>query len=195
MTEPAGPLPRRTFGTALLAGAATAALTAVGAAQTWYRAQGDAAGHRVATDVSGSDAAPLALALALVALAAWGVVLVTGTLARRVALVLALLASLGVVVAALVVDADPVARTALATKGAEAVSNLARRPWFFTTVVAGALQVLVVLASFRWIPTWPTMSSRYDAPSTAGTSEVDPEDADDLTLWKALDEGHDPTSR
>jgi uncharacterized membrane protein (TIGR02234 family) len=188
---------RRTFGAALLAGVSTSGLTAIAASQTWLRAHGDAAGYPVSANVSGSDAAPLALALALVALAAWGVVLVSGVTARRLALAVALVCAVGVVVVAARLDADSAAATTLATKGASSVSSLAHRPWYATTVIAAVLQVLVVAVSFRRVPTWPTMSSRYDAPTRSGGADVADvlvEGADDLTLWKALDEGHDPTA-
>jgi uncharacterized membrane protein (TIGR02234 family) len=185
---------RRTFGPVLLAGLATAALAAVGASQTWLVARGDAAGITVSTKVSGSDAAPLALALALVALAAWGVVLVSRTTARRIALVLGACATIGVLVVMLGLDTDSVAGRVLADRGASTVSHLAHRPWFFTTAVAAVLQLITLVLAFRVVPAWPTMSSRYDAPSAAAPAEA-AEDLDDLTLWKALDEGRDPTAR
>ena len=40
-------------------------------------------------------------------------------------------------------------------------------------------------------PRWPEMGSRYDAPT--GRPGRRPEDLDDLDLWRAIDQGHDPT--
>ncbi|WP_221177248.1 Trp biosynthesis-associated membrane protein [Nocardioides marmoriginsengisoli] len=189
---------RRTFGPILLAGVATGALAAVASSQTWLTANGDAAGIRVSVEISGSDAAPLALALALVSLASWGVVLVSGTTARRLALVVGAAATIGVLIVAFGLDGDGVAGRALADRGASAVRDLSHRPWLWTTVVAAVLQLGALVAGFRSAPTWPSMSSRYDAPAAAASAadpDADPADVDDLTLWKALDEGQDPTAR
>ena len=43
---------------------------------------------------------------------------------------------------------------------------------------------------------WPEMGSRYDAPgAAAATAAGPPEEQTSLDLWKALDEGRDPTAR
>ena len=42
----------------------------------------------------------------------------------------------------------------------------------------------------RFGRTWPTMGARYDPPPVRPSSRVAHEDAD---MWKALDEGRDPT--
>ncbi len=196
---------RRTFGPVLLTGLAAGALTAVGASQTWFVARGDAAGLDVRVSVSGSDAAPLALAAALLALASWGVVLVSRSAGRRVASGIGLLAALGVlaVVIALWAGAEDAAADALADRGASSVEELGRRAWYWVTGLAAAVQVVALAAAFRLAPTWPTMSSRYDAPTPAATPASNPAatapieetETDELTLWKALDEGRDPTQR
>lgn len=198
------PRARTTFGPVVLAGIATAALTAVAASQTWLRPTGELVSSTRSVDVSGSDAAPLALALALVALAGWGVVLVSGTRARRVALLLGTAACLGVlaVVVASYADADAVATRMLDAVSAGEPTSLGRQAWYWITGVAAAAQAAVLVVAFRAAPTWPTMSSRYDAPAARGSSAVggeeDGENAAplaDLDLWKALDEGRDPTTR
>ncbi len=63
----------------------------------------------------------------------------------------------------------------------------------------GALASLVTtVLAVRWAPGWPEMGSRYDAPTAGGGAAaadlVDPADRSSLDLWKAMDEGRDPTS-
>ena len=41
----------------------------------------------------------------------------------------------------------------------------------------------------RLVPSWPEMGTRYDAPGSA----LQPLDETDLDLWRALDQGRDPT--
>lgn len=192
---------RTSFGPVMLVGAGSAGLLALASSRTWLHATGTAASSTQRVDVSGSDAAPLALALALVALASWGVVLVSRTRARRVALGFAALAALGVL--AVVVSAGPgahdAAARALAEHGADGVRSLSRQPAYWLTAVAAVLQLAILAVAFRAAPAWPSMSSRYDAPGgqAATVSEAVADDApvSDLDLWKALDEGRDPTTR
>ena len=66
----------RSYGPTVLLGLAGAGLAAVAGARTWATTEADAAGIRVEAAVSGAESQPLVVALALVALAAWGVVLV-----------------------------------------------------------------------------------------------------------------------
>ena len=62
------------------------------------------------------------------------------------------------------------------------------------------------LAAVRFIPSWPEMGTRYDAPTgaprtdaSAATSDgpagagPDPAEKSNRDLWKSLDEGSDPT--
>ncbi len=170
-------------------GLATSGLTAVAAANAWFRATGD---HRVIglSDAGTEADMPLAVAFALVVLAAWGVVLVTGATTRRVVLALGVLAGLGVL--ACVVRAPFLLPDQLAERlGAVEVQS---RPtgWYVVACVAVVLALAAMVAGWRLAPRWPTMSSRYDAPA-AGSSLETTGDADELTLWKALDEGRDPT--
>ena len=55
-------------------------------------------------------------------------------------------------------------------------------------------ETLAAAAAVRYAPAWPEMGSRYEAP--VGAPATTAEDADgNLDLWKAMDEGHDPTDR
>ncbi len=40
------------------------------------------------------------------------------------------------------------------------------------------------------VPSWPEMGDKYDRPTGPPAEQAD----DDLALWKALDEGRDPTA-
>lgn len=193
---------RSSFGVVVLLGLATAGLTAAAASQTWLRARVAGMGPGSDVDVAGSDAAPLALALALVALAGWGVILVSQVRARRLAAGIGLVAAAGVVVVVVLFwpDANEVAARVVADRSVDEVVSVARRPWYWVTAVAALSQVAVLLKALRDAPTWPSMSSRYDAPAAGAPSAAVDSSAEagpvaDLELWKALDEGQDPTAR
>jgi len=179
---------RGLFGPLVVGGLASAALTAIAASRDWLTATGDAAGITITARVTGSDAAPLALALALVALAAWGVVLVGHTFTRRVALILGLVACVGALVVSATLDGHEVAADALADKGAQQVASYGHVGWYWVLRAAGIVQALLFAVALPRVRRWPTMSSRYDAPAARA---AEPGDTD---LWKALDEGHDPTA-
>ena len=55
-------------------------------------------------------------------------------------------------------------------------------------VVALAASALAV----RHVAGWPEMGSRYDAPAGTPLAQ-DPADMEDVDLWRAIDQGHDPT--
>jgi uncharacterized membrane protein (TIGR02234 family) len=189
---------RSNFGPVLLGGLASAALLTVSASQTWLYAKADATGLPVTAKVSGSDAAPLALALGLVALASWGVILVSRTTVRRVAAIIGIAAVIGVLIVVVGLHAHHIAAERLNTQGAQTVQSLTRRPWYYLTGVAALAELVMLAAAVRFAPTWPTMSSRYDAPGDPLEPAVEKVPADEdlagLALWKALDEGHDPTT-
>ena len=175
------------FATVALAGLATAGLASVASGKPWFRAAVD---YKLLPGVAEPDRAadmPLALALSLVMLAGWGVVLVTRGRVRRGVAGLALLAALGVVACAAVAPLtlpDQVREQLPEGSGDVSVSPTG---WFVTAAVSAVLAVAVLVLAWLRSPSWPTMSSRYDAP--AGR----PAEQSGTDLWKALDEGHDPT--
>ena len=189
--------PRRTFGPVVLLGLATGILAAVASSRPWVV---DAGGGNRSTDPLGAvvDAGemPLAAALSLVVLACWGVLLVTRRTVRRVVAVLGLLAAVGLAVTvavgwATLPDVVAEAITTQATSGdAVAVESTA---WWWAAAVGALGSVVAATLAVRWVAHWPEMGSRYDAPGTAAASD-DPEDASSLDLWKAMDEGRDPTA-
>ena len=186
----------RSFGPTVLAGLAGATLASVAAARDWAHASGRASGVAVTAAAKGSESAPLALALGLVALAAWGVVLVVRTRTRRVVSALGALASAGLLAATVVAFAraqDDAVR-ALSERGVTGdVLKASLTGWYWATLVGGVL-ALVAFAAALWLaPGWPAMGTRYDAPATrAAQEEAAP--ASEQDMWRALDDGRDPTA-
>jgi uncharacterized membrane protein (TIGR02234 family) len=181
---------RRSFWPVVAVGAAAAALMAVSAGRAWVKASAEVAGVASHATAKGSEAAPLALALALVGLAAWGAVLVVRRAPRRVVAVIGLLASLGVVVAAVrgLDRARHDALAALAGKTSSADATLHVTGWYAATLIGAALAALGFAATVVLAAGWPEMAARYDAPTTRRSEE------DQADLWRAMDEGHDPTA-
>ena len=127
------------------------------------------------------------LSLALVVLACWGVLLVARGIARRIVAGLGILAALGVLVA--------LVHRALSLSGS---SYQQLTGWYWVGLVAAVVSLVAIVAAFRFAPTWPEMSSRYDAPTGAAgadaAADVPLEERSNIELWKSLDEGHDPTA-
>lgn len=137
---------------------------------------------------------PLAGALSLVVLAGWGVVLVTRGRLRRVVMVVAALASVGLLVttvSAFFTLQDSVGEQLRAASG-EDTSAVHLTGWYAAACVAAVGCVVTTLLAVRLVPAWPEMGRRYDAPA-GDAAPVEPKG--NLEIWKALDEGHDPTDR
>lgn len=186
---------RRTFGPVVALGVAAAALGALASAKPWahlsggsQRALGFAApALRTAAEV------PLASALSLVALAAWGAVLVSRGRARRGLAALGLLDALALLVVTVrggftvVGDLLATARTD-ATTGGRLDAGLTG--WYVVAQLVVLLSVACFVAAVRYAPDWPAMSARYDAPSgDEGPPRAEPRTNQEL--WKAIDEGDD----
>jgi hypothetical protein len=189
----APPSRRRTFGPVVVLGVAAGVLASVAGTQPWATAAGATAVDGSATYASSlaltadSGEVPAANALALVTLACWGVVLVTRGRFRRYVAALGLIAALGTVVAVVVAfgGAPDSVRSAFGDLGvAEADLDVTRTGWFWIGGTAAVVALAAWLAAVRFVGDWPEMGGRYDTPS-----DSPPED-----LWKALDQGHDPTS-
>ncbi len=181
----------RSFGPTVLVGLAAAALTAVAASRDWAHASGRSAGVDVTATAAGSSSAPLAVALGLVALAAWGVVLVLRGRARRVVAVVGALAAAGVLaatVAALGRAEDDAVTAVLAHGGTGDTFATSLTAWYFVCGAAAAVTLASFVVAVLVAPRWPAMGSRYDSP--AGRA-AEPQTEQDL--WRALDDGRDPT--
>jgi uncharacterized membrane protein (TIGR02234 family) len=189
---------RRTFAPVVLLGLGTAALAAVASAKPWRGVSGPvgAPTDSSMTTLDTGTHYPLASAVSLVLLAAWGVLLVTRGRVRRVFAVLALVAAVGLVVTVLTayVTMPDAVEGGVGRLSGRAARDSGFTGWFWTAAVASVLAVLPAALAVRLVPTWPEMGSRYDAPGSAaaaGPAEVE----SDLDLWHALDEGRDPTER
>jgi uncharacterized membrane protein (TIGR02234 family) len=181
----------RSFGPVVLVGLASAGLGAVAATRVWATSRGSAAGLPVEASVTGAESQPLAAALALVALAAWGVVLVLRGATRRVVAVLGLVAA-AAMLASVVLAFSTVQDDAVAAAVAQGASGdtfaTGLTAWYWLTGVGGLLATLAFAGAVARAPRWPAMGSRYDAPAARREAVTDED------MWRALDEGHDPTS-
>lgn len=192
----------RSFGVAVLGGLAAGAAAAVAGSRDWVRVDASGDDAAFATSLTGSAdlTAPPVTATALVLLASWGVLLVTRGRVRRALAVLGLVAALAVLAFAV---------AAWAARPGEVADDLStldldvsRSLWAHLGVLAGVLAVVTSVVAVLRVPRWPEMGRRYDAPTGAtgaaaasGATGPDPaaEDRESLELWKALDEGRDPT--
>ena len=178
---------RRLFAPAVLVGLVGSGLAALSGGKPW--AAPDSRAGSTLVDHSGGHV-PLAGALGLVALACWGVVLVTRARVRRVVAALGALVAAGLVVTAVLGRASALDSARAAT----VVLGSARpRP---TSPAGGGRPSSApcwpsprLVVAVRFCGSWPEMGSRYDAPATRPQAE----DLDELDLWRAIDQGHDPT--
>jgi uncharacterized membrane protein (TIGR02234 family) len=196
---------RRTFGPVVLVGLAAAALAAVAGSRPWVAGEsggvestsGGAMGSALSMDSVAES--PLAAALALVVLACWGVLLVTRGRFRRAIAVLALVTAVGL--AAATVEAyfslpDALAASLLEVSGIDTVSTRLTA-WYAVALVAAAASVAATAAAVRFVRHWPEMGTRYDSPAGARTTTDDASGeppTENIDIWKALDEGRDPTA-
>ena len=190
------------MGPTVVAGLAGAGLAAVASAQVWGRAEATVPAVRV-VEARGADVAPVALPLALVALASWGAVLVLRRRGRRVVAMTGFVASLGAAVAVAVRLGAVEATARDLVSGGASRSDVTTdvTVWPYAAVVGALVSALLFVVAWRTAPTWPEMSSRYDAPAERGeraasgdTSASAGDQATPGELWKALDEGRDPTA-
>ena len=192
---------RRWYAPTVLILLALGGLIFFASSRTWLSADVRAAGlPSDLVTVTEADAQPLIPALGLVVAAAGLAVLATRGRLRQLVGLLAAAAAIGVVIAvATGSDARHAALNAAIDQSTAFTGanrpNPQEHEWLLWTVVLAALLsfclgVLTVVAA----RVWPAMSGRYDAPRASGPAPVEPERADGADLWKALDEGHDPTA-
>lgn len=180
----------------VLLGAAASGAAALASSRAWFAldtsSAGAGGGDFLAVWEGSAGQEPAATALALVALAAWGVLLVTrGAVRRLVALVglVATVAGLAVAVSAAWRVPDR-----LAAVSAPLGVDIGSHPtvWYAVALAAFLLAGAALGVAFLRVPRWGEMGRKYDAPG--GSPAVDQGAAtDSLDLWKALDEGRDPT--
>jgi uncharacterized membrane protein (TIGR02234 family) len=180
---------RRWFGPAVLAGVAGTGICALAGGKPWASPEGQAGSTMV--DKTGGHV-PLAAALGLVGLACWGVLLVTRGRVRRAVAVLGALVAIGLVATVVV------GRSTALDSARHATVDLGRTPaganvtgWWWVALVAAVLALATSALAVRHVASWPEMGSRYDAPSRAASR--DPAEMEDVDLWRAIDQGRDPT--
>ena len=207
MAEPVPDKRRRSVGPVLLVGLASAGLAAVAGTKPWASgtsgsvdSTADAVTAMGASSPLASAAeSPLAGALALVVLACWGVLLVTRGRFRLAIAVLALVTAVGlavVTVEALWSVPDTLMDTLMDLSGAD-TATFDVTGWYVAAVVGAVLSLATTLAAVRLVGSWPEMGTKYDAPTgTPGADGTAPEEppTENIDIWKALDEGRDPTA-
>jgi uncharacterized membrane protein (TIGR02234 family) len=178
---------RRWFGPAVLAGLAGSGLAALAGSKPWATLDGGAGSALV--DRTGGHV-PVSGALGLVALACWGVVLVTRARVRRTVAALGAVVAVGLVVTAVVGRSTALhsARTATIDVGTQTASAHTNG-WWWTALVASLVALAAAVLALRHSGSWPEMGSRYDAPVARPRIE----ELDDVDLWRAIDQGRDPT--
>ncbi|HYJ67125.1 MAG TPA: Trp biosynthesis-associated membrane protein [Nocardioidaceae bacterium] len=196
---------RRGLVVALVGGLAAGGLALLGVSRPWATVDIVAAGvPRSTIETAGTSAVPWVGALTLVVLTGALAIIPTGPAARRVVGALVLLAAMGAAVGTLL--AGPAIDDALAGDLAQSpasggvddqamVDAADHPPWRWLTLGASVAGVAVGLLVVAHGHRWPTMGSRYDAPTRAGgADDTASKGSDDADLWKAMDEGRDPTA-
>ncbi|MEO9324636.1 Trp biosynthesis-associated membrane protein [Nocardioides sp. C4-1] len=187
---------RSTFGPTVLTGLVTAGAAALLGNREWVSISGGGGGDAAlasSLSVTGDLTAPPVTATALVLLASWGVVLVTRGRVRRGIAWLALVAALAVLGFAVGAWLLEPGRTADDLGGFDL--DVGRTAWAHLGLVAGAASVAAAALGVRRVGSWPEMGRRYDAPAAGAPDPAAPaEELSSLDLWKAMDDGHDPTA-
>ena len=191
---------RRWFAPTVVGTLALGGLMFLGASRTWVSAAVRAEG--LPTDevaVTGADGLPVVAAMALVVAAGGLAVLSTRGRLRQVVGCVIVAASLLILVFVLTGAAqlesafdDAVRQSAAFTGGDIPEPDGSAWRWIVgaCAVLTSALGALAVASSAQW----PTMSGRYDRPGAVEEPTVDPDEASGSELWKALDDGRDPTA-
>ncbi len=191
---------RPLYAPVVLALLAIGGLAFLAATRTWASATVEADG--LLPDevvVTGRDVAPSAAALALVVVASALAVLAASVRVRRVVGVLVVVVSAVAVVVVLAADVTGSAfaqavEESTAFTGTNDPDVVVESAWRLVTAGAFVLAALLGAVVAALAGRWPTMGRRYDAPAAHGRAdEPAVEDASAADIWKALDEGRDPT--
>jgi uncharacterized membrane protein (TIGR02234 family) len=188
---------RRLYAPVVLATLAAGGLAFFSLSRTW--ASTTVASEGLPSDsvsVTGTDAYPLASALAVVIVASALAILAASPRVRRGVGVLVVVAAIGAAVPTLdgrggLEDALRAAvKQSPAFTGGDPLTGDSFTAWHLVTLFALVVAALLGGLTARFGHTWPTMSSRYERPTSRPAAARDASDAD---MWKAMDDGHDPT--
>ncbi len=188
---------RRLYAPVVLGTLTAGGLALIAVGRVWASSKVVADGLSTDTvTVSGSDAHPLASAMALVIIAAALAILASANRIRRA---VGMLTVLGALIGIWVVTRGSAAldralaaavEQSPAFTGTNMPDDIDRTGWHLVAVAAFAVAAALGVVTVRLAPRWPTMGSRYDAPPVRPAPQPAPADHD---MWKALDEGRDPT--
>lgn len=192
---------RRTYGPTLALGVAGAGLATVAGGQRSVSVQGPAGQPEVVGLIESAGQLPLATTLGLVALAAWGVLLVTRAWVRRVAGLIGALAATGTLASVVA------GRWTLPDQTTQSYADLGYSVasvdftwWWWLGLLGAVVATVAAVAAVVWLRHWPEMGTRYDTPtgqpssSLAAPTAPKESEPSDLDLWKAIDQGRDPTA-
>ncbi len=149
--------------------------------------------HATAT---GADLAPLAGALGVVVLAAFGAVIATRGWVRRALGIAIVVASVVVLVSTLVPSgAGDVLTTGLSAKGWSGGGyQTSTEPWRWLVLVSALVSGGAGAVTARYGGQWAVMGERYDAPRPdQGVVTKPAEELTENEVWQAIDQGRDPT--
>lgn len=180
---------------AVVAVAVPAALVAALSTQTWVTGQANDVLSHGATTVTGTEAMPAVVGLAIVAVAGLVALMTGGRVIRAVSAALLVLASLGALALVLVVAlrpeqtvADAVARELARTTAPGVTGGTTVFAWL--AVVAAVLLVVGAVLTAGWSRGWGGLGARYErgsGPAAGPRGEV-------RSTWDDLSDGRDPTT-
>jgi len=198
---------RRLYGPCVLAGVAAGGVMLFAASRAWATVEVAPDGMTVdEVEVTGSASVPLVSALAFVVMAAAVAVVASSGWFRRVVGVLLVVAAgaaaVAVVLAGSALDdavRDAVGASRSMTGGTAEedafVAAADQTVWRWVTFAAALVAATAGCLVVAYAKVWPRMGSRYDAPTQPTRHETSKptEERVGEDLWKALDEGDDPT--
>ncbi len=66
--------------------------------------------------------------------------------------------------------------------------------WYWVCLVSAVVCLAAFVVAVATAARWPEMGNRYDAPAARASATTKPAAAaSEQEMWRALDEGHDPT--
>jgi uncharacterized membrane protein (TIGR02234 family) len=188
---------RRLYGPALVLGLLGALGVTAGSSRPWIEATASVRGlPPISAAASGADLSPLAGALGVVILAAFGAVIATRGWVRRGLGVAIVLAS-GVVVVSVLApgDASGVLTSGLSAKGwSGGAYRSTTEPWRWLVLVSALGTGLAGGATARYGDRWAVMGGRYEAPGAGASAGAQRGgELSENDVWQAIDSGRDPT--
>jgi uncharacterized membrane protein (TIGR02234 family) len=190
---------RTGYALTIVVGLAASGMCAVAVAQPWSRATASVRGlPPIEASVDGADVAPVAAALAFVCLAGFGAVLATrGWVRTAVGVVIVGCAAVIIAVAVIPTSATGLLEDALSARGWTGDDyDRSVTAWRVATAVSGLVVMAAGAVVARFAGQWATMGERYDSPATAQPpAAADDEPLSETAIWRALDDGADPTNR